>query len=82
MLSVAAKRAHYDEVSIERIRELMMEFEGRSHVAPTLSAYYQAIAAPRFCEEAAAASRRRLAKVSGRRSHRSSRSITRRRWKY
>jgi len=59
----SGKGAEYDEVSTERIRELMVEFQEPSQVAPTLSAYYQAIAAPSFCEKAANASTRQLAKV-------------------
>jgi len=43
----------------------MVGFQERSHVAPTLFAYYQAIVAPGFCEEAAVASTRRLTKVLG-----------------
>ena len=53
----------YDRVSTERVHELMVEYQEKSHVAPTLSAYYRAVAAPSFCEKAAAASTRRLAKV-------------------
>jgi len=43
----------------------MMEFQEKSHVTPTLSAYYQAIVAPSFSEKAAAMSTRRLAKLFG-----------------
>jgi len=60
-----AKGAQYDEVSAERIREIMVEFEESSQVAPTLSAYYRAITASSFCEQAAAASTHRFAKVFG-----------------
>jgi len=62
---VAAKRAHYDKISTERIRERMVGFQERSHVAPTLLAYYQAIVAPGFCEKIAAASTHRLTKAFG-----------------
>ena len=53
----------YDKVPTEEIRGIMVQYQERSHVAPTVSAYYQAIAAPSFCEKAAGAWTRRLAKV-------------------
>ena len=65
MLSVAAKGAHYDKTSIERIRELTEGLEEKGHISYTLYAYYQAISAPRICEKAAAASTLRLSNVHG-----------------
>ena len=62
-LKEAGKVVNYDKVSTEKLRELMVEFQERSHVSPSFSAYYQAIVAPNFCEEVAAASTRRLAKA-------------------
>ena len=50
--------AYYDEFSTERIRELTVETQEKGHVAPTLSAYYQAIVAPSVCGKAAAAARK------------------------
>ena len=55
MLSVAAKGAHYDEISNERIRERTVERKEELHVSRTLSAYYQVISAPKLCENASAA---------------------------
>ena len=49
-LSVVAKGAHYDEVSIDRIRELTAGFKERSYVSYTFSANYKAIATPKFVE--------------------------------
>ena len=83
MLFVAAKGAHYDKTSIERIRELTEGRKEEGHVSYTLYAYYQAILASRFCEQAAAASTLRLSNVLGETPifHFTSRYTARRLWK-
>ena len=60
MLSVAAKGAHYDKISNEKIRELTAGCQEGRHVSRTVSAYYQAILAPKLCENAPAAPTHRL----------------------
>ena len=62
---MAKKKENYEKYSTERIIELMVGSQEESHVIPTLSAYYQAIAASSSREQAAAASTRRLRKVLG-----------------
>jgi len=59
------KRANYEKFSTERVRKLMVEILEECQIFPTLHAYYQAIVASSFREQAAAASTRRLRKVLG-----------------
>jgi len=54
------RRAQYQKFTTERIRQAMLDLQDGSRVTPAITAYYRAITAPPFQDEAAAASRRRL----------------------